>query len=99
MAKATIASITFMADGNTFQTKATRLTSKGQVTIPSAIRRRMGVGGGDEVSFGSNAQGEIVVRKGGERNAAERLAGVRGIAGPGPTTDELMRLLRGEPGE
>ena len=99
MTETSIDSLTFMPDGNTFPAKATRLTSKGQVTIPSAIRRRLGAGRGDEISFVFNAQGEVVVRKGGERTAAERLAGVRGTAGPGPTTDELMRLLRGEPGE
>ena len=86
-----------MADGNTPPRAASRLTSKGQVTIPSAIRRRIGAVQGDEISFGVNAEGDVVVRNGRARTPADRLAGVRGMAGPGPSTDELMRLLRGEP--
>lgn len=39
-----------------------RMTSKGQVTIPAKIRKRMGLKPGDEVEF-QNEGGKTVVRK------------------------------------
>ena len=38
------------------------LTSKGQITLPKAIRDRLGVETGDEVDFVANERGDIVVR-------------------------------------
>ena len=37
------------------------VTSKGQVTIPVAIRRRLGVDGGGPVSFTENSDGTITL--------------------------------------
>lgn len=38
------------------------ITSKGQVTIPKAIRERLGVSPPDRVEFALNEDGEIVIR-------------------------------------
>ena len=74
---------------------AATVTAKGQITIPKAIREALGVVPGSKVEFRRNAAGEIELVKEGPRpkNRFERL---RGSAGPGPTTDELMAVLRGE---
>jgi AbrB family looped-hinge helix DNA binding protein len=78
----------------------TTLTSKGQVTIPKAIRETLGIGPGSEVAFKLGDDGEIRLVAVKERNPQtlkpDRFAKMLGIAGPGPTTDELMALLRGE---
>ena len=76
-----------------------RITSKGQVTIPQAIREQAGLMPHTEVEFdfdGKTVQIRPVRRKGaGTRGAriAERLIG----RGDGTmTTDEIMALTRGE---
>lgn len=38
------------------------LTSKGQITLPKAIRERLRVDNGDQVDFVVNERGDIVVR-------------------------------------
>jgi antitoxin PrlF len=77
---------------------ATTVTSKGQVTIPKPVRDHLGIVPGSQVAFRRAADGSIVIEK---ADATEpqpsRFAKVRGSAGPGMTTDELMALLRGEP--
>ena len=76
-----------------------RITSKGQVTIPQALRERAGLLPHTEVEFeldGKAVRIRPVRRKGaGTRGAliAERLIG----RGDGTmTTDEIMALTRGE---
>jgi antitoxin PrlF len=77
---------------------ATKVTSKGQVTIPKPVRDHLGIVPGSRVTFRSAADGSIVVEKADttEREPS-RFSKARGSAGPGMTTDELMALLRGEP--
>lgn len=75
----------------------TSVTSKGQVTIPKPVRDRLGLTAGDKVSFRLNDQGQVVIERADGAQVPSRFAELRGIAGPGPTTDELMALLRGEP--
>lgn len=41
---------------------ATTLTSKGQVTVPQAIRERMGLKPGDKMAFALLSDGTLVVR-------------------------------------
>jgi len=41
---------------------AATITSKGQITLPKAVRERLRVGTGDQVDFTLNDRGEIVVR-------------------------------------
>lgn len=40
-----------------------RITSKGQITIPSRVRQRLGLETGDAVAFGETPGGEVVIRK------------------------------------
>ena len=73
------------------------VTSKGQVTIPKPVRDRLGLTTGSQVSFRLNDDGQVVIERADGAQVPNRLAELRGIAGPGPSTDELMALLRGEP--
>jgi len=74
----------------------TTVTSKGQVTIPKAVRDHLGIVPGSKVGFRRAKDGSIVlVREDGQR-AASRFEKLRGSAGPGPSTDEIMALTRGE---
>ena len=76
---------------------ATTVTSKGQVTIPKPVRDHLGIGPGSQVSFRLADDGSIVIEKADGKRHPSRFAQLVGVAGPGPTTDELMEILRGEP--
>jgi len=84
----------------------TSVTVKGQVTLPKAVREAAGIHPGDRVTVRVRPEGGVIV----EREAApgeqaafrarlEAIARRRPLAN-GPfgeqTTDEIMRLLRGE---
>lgn len=79
----------------------TRMTSKGQVTIPKDMRERLGLKPGAEVEFFVGDDGELVLR--GKRRPLtreeqkSRFAAIRGTLNLGMTTDEFMRFLRGDP--
>ncbi|WP_108046621.1 AbrB/MazE/SpoVT family DNA-binding domain-containing protein [Bosea sp. 124] len=75
---------------------ATTVTSKGQVTIPKPVRDRLGIKPGSAVDFRMEADGKVVLLKvdGTDENPFQKW---RGSAGPGPTTDEIMTMTRGEP--
>ena len=76
---------------------ATKVTSKGQVTIPKGVRDYLGITPGTAVTFDVARDGRVTVaRADGAPRPRSRLADLVGIAGPGPTTDELMLMLRGE---
>ena len=74
-----------------------RITSKGQVTIPQHIRERYGLLPHTEVEFVEDA-GTVMICKaeGGNAQAREWVRRYRGSLKSGMTTDELMRLTRGE---
>lgn len=74
-----------------------KVTEKGQVTIPKALRDALGIGAGTEVEF-ERSDDAIVVRKAAEgptrgRKLADRLRGRGDVA---MTTDEIMALTRGD---
>ena len=75
---------------------ATTVTSKGQVTIPKLIRDRLGIEPGNAVNFELEADGRIVLVKIGGALPVNRFAALRGCAGQGLSTDEIMALTRGE---
>lgn len=77
---------------------ATRITSKGQTTIPKRIRDFLGVGPGSRVEFELAADGRVVVRKAGRRTKPKRdwLKALRRIPTLGLGTEEIMRMTRGE---
>ncbi len=82
-------------------TIAMRLTTKSQVTIPLAVRRKLGLGPGSEVEI--SALGKVAVlqpRKNAKPAAHAALPEwLRKMSGAGSgryKTEELMRLTRGE---
>ena len=74
-----------------------KITTKGQVTIPQRLRRRLGLLPGTEVRF-EETDGAAVIRPllSKRELIEERLRRATGIAGRGLSTDEVMRLTRGE---
>jgi len=70
----------------------TRVTSKGQVTIPVDIRERLGLQPGDEISFEETDEG-YVIRKEIDEDRFEKW---RGVADTDETVEGRMRDLRGD---
>ena len=73
-----------------------RVTEKGQVTIPKALRDELGMGAGSEVAF-EQADDTIVIRKvdGGFSRGRRMVDRLRGRGDVAMTTDEIMALTRG----
>jgi AbrB family looped-hinge helix DNA binding protein len=73
-----------------------KVTSKGQVTIPQEMREQHGLHPQTEVEFASG-EGGVVIRPARTKKGRFRdwVAKARGSA-TGGTTDEVMRLTRGE---
>ena len=72
-----------------------RVTRKGQVTIPLAIRERVGILPGTEVEF--SVRGDTVILRTasrGGRRGGRLVQAMRGRATAGLTTDEIMALTR-----
>jgi antitoxin PrlF len=80
-----------------------RMTSKGQVTIPKPMRDRFDLKPGSEVEFAVGPSGELLLRAKKQHARREpmesRFAAIRGTLDLGMTTDEFMRFLRGDPDE
>lgn len=76
-----------------------KLSSKGQITIPAELRRRLNLAEGDEVDvIGEDGALRIVPRfTQGERLIKHSSGILRDAQGPtaGLSTDEIMDLLRG----
>jgi antitoxin PrlF len=75
---------------------ATTVTSKGQVTIPKPVRDRLGIERGDAVEFELAPDGRVVLVKVDGSRPPSRFERLRGRAGAGLRTDEIMALTRGE---
>jgi antitoxin PrlF len=76
-------------------TGAVRVTSKGQVTIPQAIRERLGIKPGSEVDFQLDERGAHLVRKP-TGKGREIVRAMRGRGTVPMSTDEIMALTRGD---
>lgn len=73
-----------------------KLNSKGQVTIPAELRHRHGFTVGDDVEVVED-NGVLRIVRGDALTPGQRaVRRVRGITGPGLSTDEIMALTRGE---
>ena len=75
-----------------------RLTSKGQVTIPQKLRRQFGLRPRTEVTFEATDDG-VLIRPASAQRVKEMKAAIRktrGSADAGRTTDEIMRITRGD---
>ncbi|WP_029011621.1 AbrB/MazE/SpoVT family DNA-binding domain-containing protein [Niveispirillum irakense] len=75
---------------------ATTVTSKGQVTIPKPVRDRLGIQPGTAVDFELAPDGRVVLVKLDGPVQPSRFEVLRGRAGKGPSTAEIMALTRGE---
>ncbi|TSE00027.1 AbrB/MazE/SpoVT family DNA-binding domain-containing protein [Skermania sp. ID1734] len=73
------------------------LNSKGQVTIPAALREKYGLREGDEVDVIDDENGLRIVRAAKPRSPGARLIKkMRGKASTAMSTDELLTLLRAD---
>ena len=72
------------------------VTSKGQVTIPKQVRELLGIGPGSVIDFQRSEDGRIVLVKAEKKKRPNRFARLRGHAGRGLSTDEIMAMTRGE---
>jgi antitoxin PrlF len=70
-----------------------QVSEKGQVTIPKALRDRLGIRPGQILEFRED-RGRLVATKAGDDDPT---AAVYGILKTDKTTDELMHELRGKP--
>lgn len=75
--------------------KMTKMTTKGQVTIPKRLRDHLGLKPGSWVEFELADDGKVVLRTK-EKPIKGRFDAILGSAKLDMTTDEIMRLLRGE---
>lgn len=71
-----------------------KVTAKGQVTIPKEVREKLGIHPGDDVEF-KERDGVVVLKKATD-NPFERW---RGVADESRSVDERMRELRGDRGK
>ena len=74
----------------------TRLTSKGQVTVPKNVRDYLGLRAGSAVTFERRPDGEIVLRPAVRRTKARGsvFGKLRGRATVQMKTEEIMALTR-----
>lgn len=74
-----------------------KLNSKGQVTIPAPLRERHGLQEGDEVDVIEDGDLLRIVRVKGSPTRGRRVVDrMRGRALTTMTTDQLLKLLRGD---
>ena len=81
---------------------STNITSKGQVTVPKAVRDALGLEPGAPVNFSVNDSGDVVLKKAESARPkgkmADRFEAARGKAEIPWRTKDLMALLRGGKG-
>lgn len=73
-----------------------KLNSKGQVTIPAELRHRHGFQAGDEVQVVDDGGVLRIIRGGDQTRGMQAVRRVRGILGPGLSTDEIIALTRSD---
>ena len=69
------------------------VSEKGQVTIPKALRDRLGIRAGQVLEFQAE-RGRLVARK---VTAEDPVDAVYGVLGERGSSDEVIQRLRGEP--
>ena len=74
----------------------TKVTKNGRVTVPKWVREYLGIEPGTEVAFRRAVDNSVVIERADGMRPPNRFAGLVGIAGPGPSTDEIMAITRGD---
>ncbi|MER9061309.1 AbrB/MazE/SpoVT family DNA-binding domain-containing protein [Mesorhizobium sp. M0482] len=74
----------------------TKVTAKGQVTIPKSVRELLGIVPGSGVDFRRADDGSVVITRSDKKQPASRFAKLRGHAGKGLGTAAIMALTRGD---
>ena len=72
------------------------VTRKGQITIPKRVRDLLGIGPGSMVDFERAEDGRVVLVKVEKKARPNRFARLRGHAGKGLSTAQIMAMTRGE---
>ncbi len=72
-----------------------KITAKGQVTIPQAVRERLGLLPGTTVEFEVEGDTARVVKLAGGGRGPSLIERMRGTATSRLTTDQIMALTRG----
>ena len=72
----------------------TKMTSKGQVTIPKRLRDLLGLKPGSAIEFELADDGRVILKPA-RRPPKSQFARLRGTLKGGMTTDEIMALTRG----
>jgi antitoxin PrlF len=79
----------------------TTVTVKGQVTLPKKVREAAGIKPGDRVDVRATAAGGVIIEK--PKAMSDYEAKLRAIAKRrtirGMTTEEIMRMTRGDPAD
>ncbi len=74
-----------------------KITSKGQVTIPKAVRDKLGIGPNVEVEFVEDDNGRFYLHKiRTKRGSTSRFRSASAFARLTMSTDEIMALTRGD---
>jgi antitoxin PrlF len=73
-----------------------RVTRKGQITIPKRVREYLGIEPGSVVAFELGDDGRIVLVNRDASPKPSRFEQLRGTATTKLTTDEIMALFRGD---
>ena len=71
-----------------------RVTTKGQVTIPLKIRKKLNITPTSEVDFVVSEDDRVYIVKKKGKTADNRFSKLRGIATVQMTTEEIMALTR-----
>ena len=71
-----------------------KITAKGQVTIPLVVRRRLGIGPGDEIEFRETANGFLVTKRVPTSPFEKYVGYLKKKRGQHP--DRIIEELRGE---
>ena len=79
--------------------KTSTMTVKGQVTVPKEFRDAFGWKAGDELAFAYELDGVKIVKGRHRRKGSDVVARLRSAPwNPRLTTDELIKMTRGESG-
>ncbi len=72
------------------------VTDAGQVTLPQDVLDKLKLKPGSQVDFRVEPDGLVVLLKVARAGQVSPIEKLRGIAGPGMSTDEIMAMTRGE---